>query len=175
MNKAGEEILRQGTTLKLNRGKLECAQVSLNPALAEEASRNAATKDGTVGITRTHQVVLGAADGAPATLRFYPLRGHGTFGLMPGAEVVVFMMRGEDHSPPSGTMLRAAFGLSPGEAELALSLATGERLREVADRRGISIETARTQLKQIFLKTNTRRQSDLISLLHAQSAAALRR
>jgi DNA-binding CsgD family transcriptional regulator len=88
--------------------------------------------------------------------------------------MVVFFMRGEDHRPPTTALLRTAFGLTAGEADLALALAAGERLGRIAAQRGVSIETVRTQLKSIFLKTKTRRQSDLVRVVQAQSSAALR-
>jgi DNA-binding CsgD family transcriptional regulator len=42
------------------------------------------------------------------------------------------------------------------------ALVDGERLDDYADRQQISINTARTQLKQIFAKTGHGRQADLI-------------
>jgi DNA-binding CsgD family transcriptional regulator len=49
-------------------------------------------------------------------------------------------------------------------------LVTGTRLSEAADSFGVSTETVRTQLKSIFLKTGTNRQSDLARLLSASFA-----
>lgn len=63
--------------------------------------------------------------------------------------------------------LGAHFGLSPAELRLTAALATGTALREAALRLGISYETARSQLKSVFSKTQTRRQVELVSLLAA--------
>lgn len=62
-------------------------------------------------------------------------------------------------------VLRTAFGLTSAEARLARFLAEGNDLNAVCGILGIAIETARTQLKAVFGKTQTHRQSELVSLL----------
>jgi DNA-binding CsgD family transcriptional regulator/PAS domain-containing protein len=57
------------------------------------------------------------------------------------------------------------FGLSPAEAKLAVILAEGCGPEEAAERLSISVHTARVQLRSIFAKTETNRQSQLVSLL----------
>lgn len=61
--------------------------------------------------------------------------------------------------------LRSAFGLTEAEAMLAALLATGEELRSAAAKLGITYGTARARLSEIFQKTDTRRQSELVSVL----------
>ena len=58
-----------------------------------------------------------------------------------------------------------SFGLTPAEARLALQLVAGEALRSAAVKLGISYETARTELKNIFNKTGTCRQGELVIVL----------
>lgn len=55
--------------------------------------------------------------------------------------------------------------LSSAETALVAALADGLRLAEIADRRGVTRETARTQLKHVFAKTGTSRQVELIRSL----------
>jgi DNA-binding CsgD family transcriptional regulator len=62
-------------------------------------------------------------------------------------------------------MIRHLHGLTRAEAHLAVLLAEGGHLDEVARRLNISMHTARTHLKRIFSKTNTERQIDLVRLL----------
>lgn len=57
--------------------------------------------------------------------------------------------------------LRAAFGLTQAEADIALGLADGLSVSEIADCRGISGVTIRSQLKRVYEKTGARRQSEL--------------
>jgi DNA-binding CsgD family transcriptional regulator len=61
--------------------------------------------------------------------------------------------------------LQEAFGLTKGEAKLASQLAAGQDLRFAAEQLGITYGTARSRLAQIFQKTGTRRQGELIHLL----------
>jgi DNA-binding CsgD family transcriptional regulator len=61
---------------------------------------------------------------------------------------------------------RAVFSkLTPAEARIALGIARGDALAAIAEAHGISIATARTQLKSVFAKTGTHRQGQLVALL----------
>jgi len=51
------------------------------------------------------------------------------------------------------------------EARLASLLARGSSLAEAAERLEVSINTVRTQIKNLFAKTNTSRQAQLAALL----------
>src|SRR5262245_37838493 len=62
-------------------------------------------------------------------------------------------------------LLRCHFGLTPAEARLALQLVAGETLRAAAVKLGITYETARTELKNIFNKTGTCRQAELVIVI----------
>lgn len=70
--------------------------------------------------------------------------------------------------PPE--MLATLFGLTPAEARVVVALVKGSRPQEVAEEFGVSLNTVRNQLKQIFSKTNTGRQSELISLVLSSAA-----
>ena len=61
--------------------------------------------------------------------------------------------------------LQMAFGLTRAEARLAALLAAGEDLRFAATKLSITYGTARVRLAQIFQKTDTRRQGELIKIL----------
>jgi DNA-binding CsgD family transcriptional regulator len=67
-------------------------------------------------------------------------------------------------------LIRRLFALSEAEAELSAALCCGKTLDDVASQRGTSINTIKSQLKSIFLKTGTKRQSELVSLLLASPA-----
>lgn len=57
------------------------------------------------------------------------------------------------------------FGLSPVENRLACLLTVGKTLQEAAEAMRIKDQTARSYLKQIFLKTDTKRQAELVRLM----------
>ena len=65
------------------------------------------------------------------------------------------------------------YGLTLAEAELLCSLINGMSLEEIACDRETSINTVRWQLKNIYRKTNTRRQSDLVRLILSSPAALM--
>lgn len=62
-------------------------------------------------------------------------------------------------------MLHDLFELTPREVELAQALAEGCSLAEASPRMGICHETVRSHLKQMFQKTRTCRQAQLVRLL----------
>lgn len=64
----------------------------------------------------------------------------------------------EDHA-------RQLFDLTPAEARLAAALASGLALKDAAIQQGIRFTTARSYLENIFRKTGTRQQSQLVALL----------
>lgn len=59
----------------------------------------------------------------------------------------------------------SSYTLTRSEAELAHCLALGECLDAIAIKRGVSRNTVKSQLHSIFAKTETSRQSELVSLL----------
>jgi DNA-binding CsgD family transcriptional regulator len=61
--------------------------------------------------------------------------------------------------------LRERFGFTPAEATFALEIIKGDGRQAAADRLGISVATARTHLSNIFDKTGSRRQAELVLLL----------
>ena len=66
--------------------------------------------------------------------------------------------------------LRSLFGLSEAEAQLVGALVDGLTLKEIAARRGVAVTTVRSQLRSVFLKTETERQADLVALVLRVSA-----
>jgi len=69
-------------------------------------------------------------------------------------------------------VLRTFYDLTPAEAELVSLLAGGASLEEAAKRRGVTINTVRSQLKNVFAKTETNRQGDLIRLVLTGAATS---
>jgi DNA-binding CsgD family transcriptional regulator len=66
---------------------------------------------------------------------------------------------------PAETHLRQVFGLTLAESRLLARLAHGEALETAADLLQIAKETARTQLKAVFAKTEAGRQAELVALV----------
>lgn len=80
--------------------------------------------------------------------------------------LILLMVCESGQTPPSPEcVLRELFGLTVAEARLACAFGAGGDLRCVADQLSLSVETVRTQLKAVFSKTGTCRQSELLQLL----------
>lgn len=62
--------------------------------------------------------------------------------------------------------LRAAFGLTRSEAEIALRLANGEDRDRIGADRGTSGETIRSQIKALLRKSDTGREAEFVSLVN---------
>src|SRR4051812_24609566 len=73
--------------------------------------------------------------------------------------------RSRDITSPRIELLRKYFGLTAAEARLAVRLASGDTLTTAASESTVARETAHNQLKAVFAKTNTHRQSELVALL----------
>jgi DNA-binding CsgD family transcriptional regulator len=82
-----------------------------------------------------------------------------------GPQSVLMLLDLETAPEGNSFALQRIFRLSPAEARLALSLARGATLAEAANAYGISVATARAQLKAIFQKTGVRRQVGLVLLI----------
>ncbi len=63
---------------------------------------------------------------------------------------------------PAISVLREIFGLTAAEARVAILLARGKTVREIVSMLGLSSNTIRTQLRPVFAKTQTKRQSELM-------------
>ena len=72
---------------------------------------------------------------------------------------------GADDFPGAARRMQELHGLSETEATLAVAIASGTTVKEWAAHRGVSVETVRWQLKQVFAKTGTSRQPELMRLV----------
>jgi DNA-binding CsgD family transcriptional regulator len=66
---------------------------------------------------------------------------------------------------PEVARLRVAFGLTKAEARLALRLAEGSSLASAAQAFNVKLTTIRSQLQQVFAKTGTCRQTELVAMI----------
>ena len=76
--------------------------------------------------------------------------------------VALLVYESPDYRPVSGQVLHQIYGLTRAEIVLVQALASGFSLEDAAHSIGIAVNTARTHLKHIFIKTGSKRQSELI-------------
>lgn len=96
-----------------------------------------------------------------------PRQANGLF-LVRHAAVVLMISDPEMETVVPDQWLRHRYGFTGTESRLARSLVRGESLRVAAESSGLTYETARWYLKNIFQKTGTTRQSQLIRTLMSE-------
>jgi DNA-binding CsgD family transcriptional regulator len=168
-------IDRFGEVLRLNR----CAERLLGPDLQIVRRRLvSADREATAALDRALHALLWSREAeafhAPVVLHrrrgrpivAYPSRlpaaAREGFALCVGFVVFVDL---EARRQPAASDLVRAFGLTQTEAKLAVLVAEGRSLEDIAEQRQTSLTTIRSQLKAVFAKTDTHRQSELVALL----------
>ncbi|WP_338618917.1 LuxR C-terminal-related transcriptional regulator [Pigmentiphaga sp. CHJ604] len=95
-----------------------------------------------------------------------PLPEPMSFPLSTYEPLALVKVHTHDATPISAhRLLHALFGIPPAEYRLLLLLMQGHHVKECAQQLGVSQETTRTQLKSLFRRTQTSRQSQLIDLV----------
>ncbi len=84
-----------------------------------------------------------------------------------GSDAVAAIFIGDPEAGQITTVefLQTLYTLTQAEAELVALLARGRTLEEAAADRGVTLNTVRSQLKQVFAKTDTNRQGQLMRLV----------
>ncbi len=80
-------------------------------------------------------------------------------------QVLVLLRQAASSSVMLVNALRQLFRLSPAEAAIAIALANGADLPEIAMARSVKLNTLRSQIASIMAKTNTRRQAELVAIV----------
>ena len=82
------------------------------------------------------------------------------------AHVAVFISDPDRSDNFTIESLRRAFDLTHREAQMAIAIAQGQGLKMAARTTGVAVTTARSQLQQVFGKTGTNHQAELVALVH---------
>jgi DNA-binding CsgD family transcriptional regulator len=175
-NAVARRVLQSGRDLTMSRG---CARPrhSAQTRRFEKVVRGAALTSIGRGTGAGGFLPLARPDLAPLPLLVSPYRappGAPGHEHEHGAALIVF----SDPEARVGAPERAIaqmFGLAPAQARLAAALVAGETMADYADSVGISMNTAKTQMRQIFLKTGVNRQADLIRAVAANPLVRLGR
>lgn len=115
-------------------------------------------------------MIAAASEDAPMEERLLvsvaPMAAQGWFSLQPQRCALVLMRPLHTASQAAVAELASAiYGLSRSHSRLAAALTAGLSLRDAAAALGLRYSTARIYLDEIFRKTATRRQPELIALL----------
>ena len=170
INRAAEQMLTRGDGINTHHGRF----ILSNPAetarlykLIDDAATGAPGKNRGGDL----RIALHGGDFLHCSVIPIPLEFTARWNIsLASGCVAVFISRpsGLQLSPKRLTEL---YGLTPAEGRLASRLAALRNMEQAADDLGISINTARTQIKSVFGKTGTRSQSELIMLLATGTVA----
>jgi DNA-binding CsgD family transcriptional regulator len=166
-NRSASALLDEGNCMWLDNGHLQTQDRPATSKLAMEIG-NAIRASRGDGCDLNSVVLLQRGGKLPLMLMIAPLR----LAESPLAHGAALLFAFDPEATPRVTaeLVRRLFALSEAEAELAIALCRGKTLDDVASQRGTSINTVKSQIKSIFLKTGTKRQSELVSMLLASPA-----
>ena len=163
-NRSAEDLLAAGDGLRTDRDGLRAATpgdtLALRQMLAaavEPTAQGSAHGDGTLSIARP-------SPRRPLNLLVAPLRAPIVQNARTRAQVAVFVTDPDRVAIAPVERLQHYLGVTRAEADLVMWLVQGHRLEEAADELGITVNTARTQLKRALAKTGTGRQAELVRL-----------
>lgn len=92
----------------------------------------------------------------------------GAFGHAPRALVIFYSTAQlQTHTSLQPLVVAECFDLTPAEARVAVQIAAGASVKEVAQRHDTALTTVRTQLHSVMAKVDVERQADLVRALLA--------
>jgi DNA-binding CsgD family transcriptional regulator len=112
----------------------------------------------------TEPIIVQRHDKLPVIVRTWRFDGAARGSAQDMRALLTLNALGPKPGPPAAILART-FRLTPSEAKLASVIARGASPEIAARELKISRETARNQLKSVFAKTDTHRQSELVALL----------
>ena len=167
INPTATSIIKSHPALKLVDKELVLYDRKTNDKLREAILKTAAieTED-----TWKQSVAIGvkhADSSVPLPMLITPINAHLLTSDLSyeGASVAVFISDPNQRQPISPDNLISVYGLTPSEAQVAISIVNGQSIDEIAKISCHSIHTIRSQLKATFKKLGVSRQSELIKLL----------
>jgi DNA-binding CsgD family transcriptional regulator len=172
MNAVAEKLVRTARYLTMSNGRIR----TVHPASSREFERkvNAAFCTGSgpgrgIGVAiRLHDPFGGSL---PALVT--PFQASG-LDIGPLQRLVAIILSDLDGATEfSGEAIAQIYGLTSAEGRLVAALAGGRSMAGYARRTGISVNTAKAQLRSVFLKTGVSRQSALVGLVLANPVLRL--
>jgi DNA-binding CsgD family transcriptional regulator len=163
-NASASAILSKGDGLRTDRGVLAAANADDARQLARATACALAFARQHVS-TRWHpsRVAIRRERGTPLELVLLPLTERSVCG--PAGHVMVVIHDPDREVALDEALVAELHGLTATEAEIAVGLAAGRTITDIAHARGCTEQTARTHLKRIFSKMGLSRQSDLVRTL----------
>lgn len=163
MNRAAQVIIDQKDGLLVRHGRLKLEKAGETALLAKILSE-AMPNLGSKGLGCAGGMVVSRKLGSPLHVLAAPT-GKLQIGPDHGTMTIVFVNDPEQRSRPPREALSSLFRLTPAESRVALLLADGHSVREIADMIKVRTSTLKSQLSSIYRKTGTSRQSELVRMM----------
>jgi DNA-binding CsgD family transcriptional regulator len=164
VNDSARATLALHDGLTIERGELRAERPRDTAALRGLISGAAETGSG-AGLLSGGVLLLGRPSSRRALQLIVSPVSPGEALMEPRAHAIIFVTDPERVRKPDVALLRRVHGLSRSEADVAHCLLQDKSVRETSGVLGISINTVRFHLKQLFAKTGTARQSQLVRVL----------
>jgi DNA-binding CsgD family transcriptional regulator len=164
LNSAAEQYLRANDGLHTQSGRI----AAISPLVERQLSRalHFALAGGQSGIRGGQRFTCPRPSGMrPYVIHVMPIHRRAADERPGNPSALVLIVDPERETESAATLLRRLYGLTQGEAEVALRLGDGASLKQIADETSVSYETVRTHLQHVFEKTDTHRQAEVVRLL----------
>jgi DNA-binding CsgD family transcriptional regulator len=166
VNSTGQQLLELREGLFLKSGKIRSAshkeseqlQSAIQSAIESSQRTGEVARDRRIGVASVSRM-----HGRPFHLFISPWHVKGQLALKKPAAVLLLAQ--PERKIPQEAWLQTLYGLTKAESKLVALIAGGMAGPAAAKELGLSPESVRTRLKTVFSKTDTQRQSDLVSLL----------
>lgn len=166
-NHAAARILAATPALQISGGQLRyCSRYNQTPL-----------RDLAVAVAQRRQasatIALNTDSGEAVQIRIVRIDEDDHISCRDGIEspIALFLSHSTVMPRLDASEVAALFALTPAESRLATALASGTSLADFAIARGITLGTARVQLKQVLAKTGSGRQAELVRKLCGSVAA----
>ncbi len=162
-NRTADELLRRKDGLRLEAGKLSASLPAESARLQAIIAGGVKTGNGK-GLIAGGTILVSRESTKPLSVTVAPVQ-SAAVEIGQRAAAVVFVSDPDQKIEVPTQALQGYYGLTPAEARLAVLLLEGRTLNEAEELCGVTRNTAKSQLKSIFLKTGVQRQQELIRLL----------
>jgi DNA-binding CsgD family transcriptional regulator len=160
-NRAARAMLEKGSPIQSVHDELKTLLSQTTAALKKAVAVTMEPATGRLGIG----VPVPQSDGDPAYIHVLPLMtGDTRSRLVPRASAALFVTVKDGGTAPPAEAIAAVFDLSPAEIRVLQGLLAGRAPADIADDLGLATPTVRTHLKNIYAKTGTAGQSDIMRL-----------
>lgn len=169
LNSAAEKLIYPKGPLKIELGRIslinKMATDSLSAAI--KAACNSAAKIGN-GDSCQYVAIEDEAYSGGLRIGAIAASAHSEWLASKPTEVMLFVAEDRDHKPDAVDRIRRRYGLTKRECEVVALIGLGLNGLELSRSLGISYQTFRVHLKNVFSKTGVRSQTELARIIGEQ-------